>query len=163
MFARARLTSHLPPHHPTSPQCVQVRGDNQDDAKWEKGDNRTLTVPSDGAAGVSVLLDWGEAAEVEVMPASGAAAGVPVAAAAGVAAALEATGSMASGGSGSDSEGGYASSGAMSGSVTSSFDDSMALLPQWQGKELRFMQSNEHTRWVGGPSSQWGVWWVLSR
>ncbi len=141
-FSVLSLSLQLPA---SQSQCVQVRGDNQDDAKWEKGDNRTLTVPSDGVSAVSVLLEWGEPAEIEVTRGAGA----PIAATA-VAAAMEGTGSLASAGSGSDSEGGYASSGAVSGSMTSSFDDSMALLPQWQGKELRFMQSNEHTRWVGG-------------
>ena len=139
------------PSPASQPQCVQVRSDNQDDAKWEKGDNRTLTVPSEGATSISVLIDWSGDAEVEVTPAGAQ----PAPMAAAVAGAVEGTGSLASAGSGSDSEGGYASSGAVSGSMTSSFDDSMALLPQWQGKELRFMQSNEHTRWVAWLGREW--------
>ncbi|PSC69113.1 water chloroplastic [Micractinium conductrix] len=49
-------------------------------------------------------------------------------------------------------DGGYSS-----GSAGSSFDDSMALLPQWQGKELRFMQSNEHSRERSGSWSTGGL------
>ena len=109
-----------------------MKDDNQGDPAWEKGDNRALTIPAEGAAAVSVLLEWGGELAVEVTPAPPPPA-------------VEERGGSGSERSGSDSEG---EAGAITGSMTSSYDDSMALLPQWQGKELRFMRSNEHTRWA---------------
>ena len=135
---------------------MRVKSGSEDDAKWEGGDNHRLRVPSNGATAVSVLLEWGGELEVEV---SGGAAQAPGAASSGYSSGGESSSGRArSGGSRSGSRSGSGSDsdsdgGALVGSfasATSSWDDSMALRPQWQGKQLRFMQSNEHTRWAGG-------------
>lgn len=85
-----------------------------------------------------MLLEWG--GEVAVEAAGGAAAAAPQAQAPSY------DDGPGGSGSGSDGEEGRASGGSISGSMTSSYDDSMELLPKWEGKQLRFMQSNEHTR-----------------
>lgn len=129
-------------------QCVRVKSGSEDDAEWEGGNNHRLRVPSDGAEEVSVLLKWGSGQlTVDGVPAwSGQVAPTP-----------EAPG----GNSSSDDEDGGSDGRSDYSSATSSWDDSM-LRPQWQGKELRFMQSNEHTRCVGGAHG-WGAAWLGGR
>ncbi|KAL4433837.1 hypothetical protein ABPG75_000278 [Micractinium tetrahymenae] len=130
----------LPPGTSVEFKCVRVKSgsDGSGDPKWEGGDNHKLTVPSDGAAAMSVVVEWGGRIATEV---GGAAAPRPQQ----KQQRREEEQWRSEGGASSGDEG-SSSGGSTAGSVTSSGDDSMALLPQWQGKELRFMQSNEHSR-----------------
>ena len=138
-------------------QCIRVR--EGADAVWEEGYNRALTVPPQGTA---LLIEWSGEAVVEGSPEAVALAArqaaprqaaqqdwqqQPAAQQHREAAPLLAALASTDRGSGSESD---SDSGGFSGSVTSSLDDSQALLPQWQGKELRFMRSNEHSRCAGG-------------
>lgn len=129
---------------------MRVKSDSNGsgDAKWEGGDNHKFTIPSDGTAAVSVVVEWGGEIEAEADPAD-----MPAPQQQQREERRGREERRRDGGSSSSDEGG-GSDGSTVVSVGSSFDDSMALLPQWQGKELRFMQSNEHTRWAGG-----GVGW----
>lgn len=127
-------------------QCVRVKSgnDGSGDPKWEGGDNHRFTTPSNGTAAVSVVVEWGGEIETEAASAGAAAAPPQQQQSYQEEWGREERRRRGDGGSSSSDEGGTV------GSVTSSTDDSMALLPQWQGKELRFMQSNEHSRWGAG-------------
>lgn len=131
---------------------MRVKGEDGGDGRWEDGDNRSLVVPAGGASSLSVLLEWGGEMHVQ---AAGAGEELP-----GLEGAhqqqREREWERSRSGSGSDSDDSWAPP--SSGGSGSSFDDSMALLPQWQGKELRFMQSNEHSRWGRGQGGGWDVW-----
>jgi hypothetical protein len=119
---------------------VRIKGDGEGegDARWEDGYNRTLAVPA-GATAISVLLEWGGDMKTEVTSGGQVTAAAPAA---------SRQGSGADSGSDSEGSGGEGEARGSRSDGGSSFDDSMALLPQWQGRELRFMQRNEHTRWV---------------
>ncbi|KAL4419085.1 hypothetical protein ABPG77_010024, partial [Micractinium sp. CCAP 211/92] len=138
----------LPPGTTVEFKCVRVKSDSNGsgDAKWEGGDNHKFTIPSDGTAAVSVVVEWGGEIEAEADPAD-----MPAPQQQQREERRGREERRRDGGSSSSDEGG-GSDGSTVVSVGSSFDDSMALLPQWQGKELRFMQSNEHTR------ERRGVW-----
>ena len=85
-----------------------------------------MSLPADASA-ATVAVEWGGQLELEVTGADGTKTASVVA-------------STSSYDSGDEGSGGW------SGSSSGSWDESLALLPQWQGKELRFMQSNEHSR-----------------
>ena len=100
--------------------------DGGSSAKWEEGDNHRLRVPA-AASTVVVEVKWGGGIEVQV---DEAAAGVPSTAH------DAAKGKVQLDASTSDSS---------SNSLSLTSDDDM---PQklWQGRDIVFMRSNEHSR-----------------
>lgn len=103
-------------------KCVELQDGGG--AKWEGGDNRAVTVP-DGAEGpVEIVLEWGR---------GGAGKAVKAAKAAARAAPAEVAGGAPGGGG-----------------VTS--DDDAVPGSQWAGREVVFMQSNDHS------TERRGVW-----
>lgn len=115
-----------------------MRGEGDGDADWEGGDNRSLTVPASGAA--SVVINWGRDMSVELSEEP-----LPVMTV-GSLDDWDRAGYGANYGSGSDSD--FDVDVPVLSSSSSSWDDSM-LRPQWEGREIRFMRSNEHTRCAG--------------
>jgi hypothetical protein len=135
---------HVQPGATLEFKCLQHRsGEAGSGATWEGGRNHAVVIPDDGAEGMEVIVDWGGAVDVALPRESK----------------RHDNNNNGGGGNGNGGEpearvSGSGSDSSWPSSDGSMFSDDDVSLPaqRWAGREVVFMQSNDHS------SERWGVW-----